>query len=42
MKSKSFIPKKTIAFHLKKYDYVDINDQEDLEFSQLLYKFKNK
>ena len=42
MKSKLFIPKKTIAFHLKKYDYVDINDQEDLKFSQLLYKFKNK
>tara|TARA_B100000795_G_C22801739_1_gene442303 strand:+ start:2669 stop:3358 length:690 start_codon:yes stop_codon:yes gene_type:complete len=41
MKSKLFIPKKTIAFHLKKYDYVDINDQEDLEFSQFLYKFKN-
>ena len=24
------------AFYLKKYDYIDINDQEDLEFSQEL------
>ena len=41
MKSKSFIPKKAIAFHLKKYDSIDINDKEDLEFSKFLYKFKN-
>ena len=41
MKSKSFIPKRSIAYHLKKYDSIDINDKEDLEFSKFLYKFKN-
>ena len=40
IKSKQFIPKKTIAFHLNKYDSVDINDKQDLEFSKFLYKFK--
>jgi len=40
MKSKTFIPKKTIAFNLGKYESIDINDVEDLKFSKFLYKYR--
>ena len=42
LKFKSFLPKKTIPYFLKRYDSVDIDTKEDLKFAGFVYKFRKK
>jgi len=42
LKFKSFLPKKTIPYFLKRYDSVDIDTKEDLKFAEFVYKFRKK
>tara|TARA_B100001996_G_scaffold179188_1_gene136834 strand:- start:1150 stop:1842 length:693 start_codon:yes stop_codon:yes gene_type:complete len=42
LKFKSFLPKKTIPYFLKRYNSVDIDTKEDLKFAELVYRFRKK
>jgi len=42
LKFKSFLPKKTIPYFLKRYNSVDIDTKEDLKFAEFVYRFRKK